>query len=169
MANPFSNLWPKFRSTIRGVDSSRKLAGGVGLGMMIGLVPKDSLFAWLLILVLLVSNANLLSAACSAILFSWFSPLLDPVFHLIGDKILNISSFEPTFAWLIGLPIVPWTRFDNTVVTGSVVVGIVALVPTLKISERIFDVYGTRIANTVRSTRLVCWLLGTNEPVTGEA
>jgi uncharacterized protein (TIGR03546 family) len=159
MVNEITNLWTKFRSSVKGVDTSRQLAAGVAIGMVIGLVPKDSLFTLGLLGILIFSRANLISAFCSAVCFSWIGPLLDPVTHEIGIRVLTFDPFETTWAWLIELPVVPWTRFDNSVVTGSLCVGILALIPVYRLSLLFFETFGAAVYRFLSNTAPVSWFI----------
>ena len=65
-------------------DSSKQVAFGFALGMLIGLVPKGNLIALALGVVLFGSRANLGAGALAALTFTWLGLLLDPISHLIG-------------------------------------------------------------------------------------
>jgi uncharacterized protein (TIGR03546 family) len=160
MANRITSLWESFYHTIRGIDSPGQLATGISLGMIVGLMPKDSLLPYCLIVLLLFSRANLLCAVFAAMVFSWLGPLLDPVSHAIGVSVLTFAPLESTWAWLIQLPVIPWTRFDNSIVMGSLVMGLLAAYPLYRISRHVFDVYGNAMFNRWRKTRLALWLIG---------
>lgn len=153
--------WKSLRTSVRGFDTSRQLAMGVAFGMMVGLVPKDSLFFYLFALILLLSSSNLLTGAISAFFFSWIALLLDPVTNSLGHFFLTIDSLSQTFAWLNEFPLVPWTRFENTVVTGSVLLGLLLLIPTYAISKVIFERYGQTLATTFTGSAVGRWLTGT--------
>lgn len=148
------NYWSKFRSTIRGFDSSRQLALGVALGMVVGLVPKESLIPYALGCLLLLSTANLVTSAVSIFCFSWLGSLFDPISDRLGNYVLTFDLFEPTLAKLNELPIVPWTRFENTVVTGSLILGLILAIPVYRISYSLFERYGTPVANYFTRSRV---------------
>lgn len=159
-----NDLWKRFRGTIRGVDSSNQLAWGVVLGMMIGLLPKDSLLPYAMGILLLLSRANLLTALLAVLLFSWISPLVDPLSHLIGIRLLTIDVIESSLATVMASPGVAWTRLDNSVVVGHWVIGLVLTYPVYRSSFRFFEVFGSRIAKVLRNTRIARWFIG--EPQT---
>ena len=54
----------------------------------------------------------------------WFlgAFLLDPLFHMVGEAILTISSVQGLFEVMNQMPIVPFTQFNNTVVMGAMLV-----------------------------------------------
>ena len=116
-------------------DSPRQIALGVAIGMLIGIVPKGNLLAIMLGTVLFVSRANLASGAASAFLFTWVGFLLDPLSHRVGLGLLKCGPLQGIWTWLFDLPLVPWTALNNTVVMGSLVLGLALFYPLLRFSE----------------------------------
>ena len=101
MVNRITNVWLDFRGTISGFNSSRQLAAGVTLGMIVGLLPKDSLLTYVLALIVILSPANLLTAACSAVFFHLIAPVFFPLTHGIGIQLLTFDPLEPLWASLM--------------------------------------------------------------------
>jgi len=116
-------------------DSSWQIALGFALGMLIGLAPKGNLIALALGVTLFASRANLGAAALSAFLFTWIGMLLDPISHRIGLGLLEFSPLRPMWTWLFNQPVVPWTAFNNTVVLGSLVLGLALFYPVFRLME----------------------------------
>lgn len=52
-----------------------------------------------------------------------------PTFASVGYSVLTYAPFENVFARLIDIPFVGFTKFNNTVVMGSLVVGLAAYIP----------------------------------------
>ncbi len=120
------------RFLVQGVaaaDTPRQLALGLAIGMMIGLVPKGNLTAVALSMILLGTRVNLATGMLGALLFSWLSGWTDPLAHQIGCGLLTHQSLQPLLTWLHALPLVPWTALDNTVVFGSLMLGIWLFLP----------------------------------------
>lgn len=152
--------WNSFRSTVRGFDSPRQLALGITLGMMVGLIPKDSLLPYAIGVIALLTTANILCIAFAAIGFGCLSPTLDPVSHQLGIWILTFEPMESTWSTLFQLPFVPWTRFENTVVMGSLCLGILLAIPIYLISFYCFAKFGSAIYFYFSKTRVARWLVG---------
>ena len=148
---PFRYLAEVFLAT----DSPRRLAAGVMLGMMIGLVPKGNLIAVGLLVLLFAVRANLATGTIAAVLFSWMGFLFDPVSHRIGLALLGAQRLQPIWAYLYDLPLVPWTSFNNTVVFGSLVLGICLSYPVYRVSRRIFEVYQPWMLERLEAHRLL--------------
>lgn len=162
--NALKRIWTSFKGTVKGFDTSRQLALGVAIGMIIGLIPKDSLLPYAMLLIGILSRANLLSLGLSAVFFSWISPLLDPILHRLGHWALTYDPFQATWSWLYQVPLMPWTRFDNTVVMGALLGGLALSIPVHFISRLLFEKFGSLIAKALLNTRLANWLIGDPAP-----
>ena len=160
MTIALANLLLLMRGSLRGVDSSRQLAGGVALGMLIGLTPKISLLIVCFGLLLVLSKANLITGILSALFFTWVSPLLDPISHSLGVMLLTHESLQPFFCDILQTPLVAWTRIENTVVTGSVILGLLSILPVYHVSYRLFARYRDSMVEAITQNRIAKWILG---------
>ncbi len=147
------------RQTLVSDESTRRLALGVTFGMMIGLIPKDSLFVWVLGVAMMLTTANIVSAIVSGFLFSGLGYFLDPFTHKLGGLLLTADGLEPAWTWLYGLPFMPWTRFNNTVVLGSFVLGILIAIPVYLSARRFFETTGVLIHDRLRTTWVYRWMV----------
>ena len=129
--------WAQFKGTVRGFDTPHQLGLGMALGVMVGLIPKDSLLPYAIGVVAILSTANLLLFGIGVIVAHVVSPLLDHLTHLIGSWFLTFSPLEPLWATLIEWPLMPWTRFNNTVVMGTLILGILLAVPTYTMTRMV--------------------------------
>lgn len=140
-----SNFLRMMVETIRGNETPRQLAFGIACGMLLGLVPKDNLLSVILATLIVATRVNLFTATCSAFFFSWIGFVADPQIHLLGMKVLNYPGLQQVWAFLYDLPLVPWTRFNNTVVAGSLFTGICFFFPVYITSEFFFREFGAKI------------------------
>ena len=144
--------WTRFRGTVRGFDTPHQIGLGMALGVAVGLIPKDSLLPYAIGIVAILSTANLLCFGIGVIVAHVVSPALDHLTHLIGSWFLTFSPLEPIWATLIDLPVMPWTRFNNTVVLGTLILGILLAVPvytmTRMVSRTIVRWFASRWSRT---------------------
>ena len=112
-----------------GVSTPRQLSAGFTLGMILGLVPKGNLIAVSLCTMLFTLRVNKGLAVAAAIAFSFVGPWADSFTHKLGVIVLTIEALQPLYAWLYALPLGPWLGFHNTVVTGSLLVGVYLAYP----------------------------------------
>ncbi|MDZ7337130.1 MAG: TIGR03546 family protein [candidate division KSB1 bacterium] len=146
------SLVSKVVKVLRSADSPAQVGWGFALGAIPGLTPFWALHNILVILLICILNVNISAAFLGWGLFSLFAYLLDPLFDLLGYQILvNIPSLQPLWTWLYNVPIAPLTRFNNTVVMGSLVVALVMLVPNYAwfrwFVRRFRESWGEKIGN----------------------
>lgn len=141
-------------------DSSRQIAAGVALGAVIGLVPKGNLIAATLAILLCSLRVNRTAGLLAAAAFSWIGLHADAFTHRLGASLLTIESLQPYYAAAYNLPLGPWIGFNNTVVLGSLVVGLYAAYPVYLIAKLLLDRYQAPLAAWLMRRRVARWLLG---------
>jgi len=119
-----------FIQILRSGQTPRQIAGGFALGSMIGLMPLLTLQGAFLWLILFILDVNLSAALLSITLFTLISYLFDPIFHAVGYFFLaDMNALHGLWTDLYNAPIAPLTRFNNTVVLGSLLFGLVLFLP----------------------------------------
>ena len=115
---------------LRAGQSPRQIAGGFALGSIVGLSPSltlQGLAVWLMIFIL---DVNLSAAILAFSLFSLIAFILDPVFHSLGYFLLvDVDALQGLWTSLYNAPITPLTRFNNTVVLGSLTGAVILFIP----------------------------------------
>ena len=137
------------RQALRGGASPASLAAGVTAGFLAGIIPNDSLVVPVIVMVVMATSTNLFAAAMSMILFSWLGHSLDSVLHQTGALVLTHPSLQSILTWAADAPILPWTRFNNTVVCGAMVLGAGLAYPvyfgTYQLAERFAPIIHRRL------------------------
>lgn len=154
----FFRIFSSLRDVFSENASPRQLAGGLALGMLIGLVPKDNLTAATLAVLLCVFDINLAVGLFAALAFSWIGVLIDPYADTLGYQLLTWKTAEPLWVFLAGMPVLPWTAFNNTVVLGNLVIGLVALYPVYRLGIVAFTYGGPRIRGWLARLSFLVWI-----------
>ena len=131
------------------------------MGVLIGLVPKGNLIAVALMMILGATRVNLGAGMLAAFIFSWVGMLTDPLTHRVGLAILEIESLRPFYMSLYNLPLVPWTHFNNSIVLGSLLLGIALLYPVYRLTEPQFEKYAPKLEERLKKFKVVKLLWGT--------
>lgn len=131
-------LFFNFRKALKTKDTVRQLAYGVAFGMVLGLIPKGNLIAILIPVVVFSFRVNLGTAMLAAISFSFLAMTLDPFSHRVGVMFLKAPALASFWTAIYQWPLVPWTKINNTVVLGNLVLGFVSFYPTYRISLSFF-------------------------------
>jgi uncharacterized protein (TIGR03546 family) len=97
----------------------RSLAAGIAAGFILGMTPALSLQSLVVFLCLFVFRIQLTAALVSAFFFAFIAWVLDPLFDSIGRAVLEIDSLQELFTSMYNMPLVPLTRFNNSIVMGS--------------------------------------------------
>lgn len=109
---------------LHGGGQPKNLAAGFALGAAMGLVPKGNLLGAAFFLLFFAFNVHKGAALFSAALFTALGYALDGAAHRIGWALLQAPALNGLWTALYDMPVVPLTRFNNTVVLGSLVLGL---------------------------------------------
>lgn len=130
------------------------LAAGMTCGFILGMTPVLSLHSLLIFLFLFFFRIQIGAAFLTAFFFKFAAFLLDPVFHSVGTRVLEMESLQALFTILYNMPIIPYTRFNNSIVMGSAVVTF-ALSPVVFIASQYFITkYRELIVERFKKTKL---------------
>jgi len=119
----------------------------------LGMSPAFSLQTALVIFLMLLFRVQIGAALISSFFFKFMAWTLDPVFDVVGAGILELDSLNGIFTTLYNMPIIPLTRFNNSIVMGSGIVAI-ALSPFLFILARFLIVkYREKVVAKIKETK----------------
>lgn len=132
---------------------TNQIAAGIACGFILGMTPAFSLQTVLVILILFFFRIQIGAATIAAFFFAIPAYLLDPVFHRIGSWVLEMDALKPTFTALYHLPVVPLTRFYNSVVMGSGITALFLAPLVYLIAGRLVLSYRARVLARFQGTR----------------
>lgn len=114
-----------FLKLLNSETGHNQIAAGIAAGFILGMTPTLSLQSLLVFICILIFRIQAGAAFLAAFFFAFIAWILDPVFHSIGENVLSMPALAGLFTQLYNMPIVPLTRFNNTIVMGSGVTAIV--------------------------------------------
>lgn len=133
-----------------------QLAAGVMFGMVMGLGPTLTLHNLLLFFVVALFRVNLSIFFVSLGFFSFVGWLFDPVWDKLGYWLLvDLKAVRPLWIEFSTGPILPYFRFNNTIVIGSLVFGLIAALPIFLISMKFVSLYRARWREKIQSSKFV--------------
>ena len=121
--------------------------------MVAGLTPALSPHNLVVLLVVLLLRVNLSAFILGWLFFSAVAYLLDPLFHLIGMGLLRADALEGMWTGLYDIAVLRLTRFNNTVVMGSLVFALAGFVPLYYLSNMLIGRYRDQVLARLRNTR----------------
>lgn len=132
-----------------------QVALAVVLGMVAGLTPLAAPHNLLVLFLLLVLRANLSAFLVAWGLFSGAAWLLDPLFDAVGLGLLSAGPLQGLWTAAYGVPALRLTRFNHTIVLGSLACCLVLAAPVYALCVAGIVRYRERLLARVRSLRAV--------------
>ena len=131
-----------------------EIAHAFSCGILLGLMPKNNLLWWLVFVFILFIRINKPMYLIMTLIASTFAPVMDGLFDTVGYAFLTIPAFSGFFGWLLEVPFVGFTKFNNSVVTGSLLCGLVLYVPMYFLGRLLVSLWRKHITHWVRKTKL---------------
>ena len=120
--------------------SPNQLAFGFAMGMILGLTPFWNIHNILVIFLIAVINVNISSTFLGLAIFGLLAPIFDRVFHSFGLSILQMEPLEGMWNTMYDNTFFVLTRFNNTLVIGSLIISLILFVPAF-FGFKIFSKY----------------------------
>lgn len=130
-----------------------QLAAGIACGLILGFAPALSLQTILVFILLFFFRIQMGAAFASAFMFAIIAYIFDPVFHSIGSSVLEIETLKGLFTILYNLPIIPFTKFYNSVVMGAGVVSILLFPFVFVLSKTLIVKYRNTVVKRFQQTK----------------
>ncbi len=134
------------------------LSGALALGLFIGLIPGWPLQVLLAALILLVFAFDLTAAALGVLAGAFLGWLLDPYLDALGVWLLTAPALQELWTALYAQPPMRLTRFNNSVVLGSTLVGLALVLPLEFTLRLLLRRYYTRWRERLERLGLLRWL-----------
>lgn len=143
-----------------GNDSPRQTAWGFALGMIVGLMPKGTLLAIALAMLVCAVRVNRAAALLAIGVFSFLGWALDDTAHRLGAIVLLWEPARSTFTALYDMPFGPWIGFNNTVVMGQLLIGLYLFYPAYRVAYLVGEHVQPRITKYLMRYKVIRWLRG---------
>ncbi|MGQ0713659.1 MAG: TIGR03546 family protein [Gemmatimonadaceae bacterium] len=140
--------------TLHSEGTPGQVAAGIALGAALGLTPLINVHNLIIVAIILVMNVSFGGALLGWALFAPQGFLLDPVFDLVGRRLLlETPALEPMWTAWFNAPLLPYTSFNNTIVLGSVVVWLALAIPIFFAARHGVTRYRATLGERIRRTR----------------
>jgi uncharacterized protein (TIGR03546 family) len=132
-----------------------EIAHACAFGALLGLMPKDNALWWLIFIFTLFMRINKGSYFIFIIIGSLLAPHLDGFFDSFGYLILMLPQCTSLFSKWLDIPFVSFTKFNNTIVMGSFLTGIITYIPIYIILRLFVMVWRKYIASALSNSKIV--------------
>jgi uncharacterized protein (TIGR03546 family) len=135
--------------------SRGQLAAGMATGILLALVPSGNLLWIALFLVSFMTKANYGMTMLVMGVGKLLAPLVARPLDAVGATLLGVPALRGCFETLYDLPLLPLTRFNNTLVMGGLVVGLLLWLPIFLGCSALIHAYRERLAPKLADSKLV--------------
>ena len=132
-----------------------QVGAGVACGLLLALLPASNLIFVAVVLVVFLVRVHLGITIISFVALSLVVPGLDGLLNRLGYQVLTIPDLQGFYAAAYDTPIVPLTRFYNTLVAGGLVAGLVLWVPVALLSVLLVKLYRKHIHARIVNSKIV--------------
>lgn len=120
----------KVLSVLNSEVSPRQIAAGFAFGVWMGLLPLTGFLPSFFLIFSFLININLTIMFVAAAIAKLLAYGIDPLANQIGYALLvKTEALRGLWTKLYNMPVIPFTKFNNTLVLGSFVIGLILLVP----------------------------------------
>lgn len=155
-----------FLKLLNSDTGTSQLTWGLSLGLILGFAPFISIQTFLVFALIFVFRVQIGAAFLSAFFFKFVAFLFDYPAHLLGKSVLESEGLRPLFTTMYNMPLVPMTRFNNSIVMGSMIVSLLLLpfaffgfkIAILKYRATVVTRFkGTKFWKAFTATRFYSW------------
>ena len=144
----------KFIRILSSETAPIQISAGFALAMIIGFTPLLSVHNLIILLMVLFFRVNLAAFLFGWTVFSGVAYLLDPVFQNLGQTILTQPDLSNVWTDMYNSSVWRLTRFNNTLVMGSLLVSLIAFIPMLLIGNFLINHYRHDVLKYMNNSRL---------------
>ncbi len=133
-----------------------QIALGFVTGMTLGFISLKTLIALPLVIFVILVRVNIASVLFSYLLFRLISYFIYPVLNRIGYFFLvELDSLRPLWTKLYSIDLVPYTRFNNTLIFGSLVISVLLAIPLYIAVKKLVIGYREKYEEKIKKWKIV--------------
>ncbi|MBN1241855.1 MAG: TIGR03546 family protein [Spirochaetales bacterium] len=135
--------------------SRGQIAAGIATGVLLALVPSGNLLWISLFFVSFMTKANYGMTMLVMGIGKFLVPILARPIEGLGAWLLRMASLRGLFERLYDLPVLPLTRFNNTLVMGGLAVGLLLWAPLFFGMRALIHAYRENLAPKIAGSKFV--------------
>lgn len=146
----------KFLRLLNSETPPLQLSAGLCFGLIVGFSPFFTWHNLLIFLLVCLLRVNLSMFLLGTAFFSIIAFVLDPLFDVLGYFLLvDVKALRPLWIYFSSTPILPYFRFNNTVVIGSLALGLLLYLPFFLVSVWAIKKYRQHWREQIRNSELM--------------
>jgi uncharacterized protein (TIGR03546 family) len=149
----FKQIFAFFR-LLNSETGTNQLAAGLACGVILGFSPMLSIQAFAVIFLIFFFRIQMGAAFLSAFFFKFVAFLVDPLADQLGRAVLEAPGLRGAFVEMYNMPLVPLTRFNNSIIMGSGILGLILVIPAFFIFKALVIKYRVTVVARLKGTKL---------------
>lgn len=134
--------------------ATNQLASGLALGVILGFSPFLSLQTFVVLVICFFFRVQLGAAFISAFFFKFVAFAFDPLTDKLGRWALELEGLRPLYVDLYNMPLVPLTRFNNSIIMGSGIVGFLLVIPLFFVFRKLIIRYRETVVARYQQSKI---------------
>ncbi len=151
----FLNWIVKILKAINANQRPGEIAAAVAIAWHLALMPAGSGMWWLIFLISFFLRINSGVQAVALVVFNLFTFLFDPFLHSLGFALLSAPFLQDFWLGLWNTPPFAMLGFQNTLVLGGFMAGVLLWVPVFILSEKLVTAYREKFREAFTNHPLV--------------
>ena len=147
----------KFFNSLNNNSNPGEIAHAVSIACILGFMPKNNAFWYVLFVFFLFIRINKGALMLFTALFTLISPLIDNIVEPLGYYILTLPKMQGFYSTLINIPFVAFTKFNTTIVMGSLLASLICYIPIYVIARLIIFLWRNKIVPLLRKTKIAAF------------
>ncbi len=152
-----------FFKELNSASNKKMIALAIVLGLISGFLPTFTFINYVILFFVFIFRIPLGLYFASFTVFSLISYILDPIFNKIGYFILTFEPLKPLWTFLYNLPLVRWSGFNNTLVMGSLISGVIIGIVLYYVLNRSIDTYREKMFPKIKKIKFLSWIVPKEE------
>ncbi len=148
-----------FLKLLNSDQGTNQIAAGLAFGIILGFSPFLSLQTFIALILIFFFRVQMGAAFLSGFFFKFIAYITDPLSDRIGRLVLENENLRGLFISLNNMPLVPMTRFNNSIVMGSGIIGLALVMPLFFLFKVLVFQYRQQFVSRFQSTKF--WKLFT--------
>lgn len=131
-----------------------QLAAGLCCGLIMGFAPFISIQTLLVLALVFFFRIQMGAAFISAFFFKFIAWLADPLADVLGRSVLEQEGLRPLFVAMYNMPLVPMTRFNNSIVMGSMIASLLLVIPMFFVFRLLILKYRVTVVSRFQQSKI---------------
>ena len=131
-----------------------QIAAGLAFGVFLGFAPFLSIQTLFVLCIVFLFRVQLGAVMISAFFFKFAAYVVDPLADPLGKVLLELPSLRPIWAFMYNVPLLPMTRFNNSIVMGSFLISLVLCPILFFVFKKLILQYQKTLVQKFESSKL---------------